>query len=703
MAGTAEMRLAALEAVLDAEREARRSEDGRALLLTEFSLTVNASVDDLDRTLQLTAERVAEQIGDVCAIWLLSDDGVTLENVAVQAHEPAQRDAVIRLTSSRRHVDREPIATSVVREGVTLFLPELAADASPQLVSPEHRELGDPLRVTSLVSCPLRARGAVTGTINIARTEPGAAAYTLADQAFLEELAARAGVAIDNARLYREARASSRALAMSEQRLRAMFDSSSVGIVARDPHGVLLECNRAYATMLGYTVEELIGMPVSAITAPGSDAGPTVPQLNADVGDVEVEYTYLRRDGSELHARVTASPVGDPDGRLLYWLALVEDVSERRRLEEQVRQTHKMEAIGQLAGGVAHDFNNLLTVIGGYGQVAQQRIGVGPGHEELVEILHAADRAAQLTRQLLAFSRRQRLNPELLDLDEVTTAVMPLLVRLIRADIEIVSLAHDDVPLVLADRSQLEQVIINLVVNARDAMPTGGALTLETQRVGTEACLIVTDTGSGMEAATVARIFEPFFTTKEVGQGTGLGLATVYGVVAQSGGRVEVSSEPDLGSTFKVYLPAAPAGSARAPARREHEREHARGTETVLLCEDEPTLRRLAEMILTEDGYTVLAAGRPSEALALASAHPGPIDVLVSDVIMPDMPGPELAERLRVVQPAASVVFMSGYTAETIGTHATLPHGSAFLQKPFDASSLPRAVRDILDAPTAAG
>jgi hypothetical protein len=364
-----------------------------------------------------------------------------------------------------------------------------------------------------------------------------------------------------------------------------------------------------------------------------------------------------------------------------------------------------MEAIGQLAGGVAHDFNNLLTVIGGYGQVAQQRIGAGPGHEELVEILHAADRAAQLTRQLLAFSRRQQLSPELLDLDEVVKALMPMLVRLIREDIEIASLAHDDVPIVLADRTQLEQVIVNLVVNARDAMPSGGTLTLETQKVGTYACLVFTDTGSGMDAATMARIFEPFFTTKEVGEGTGLGLATVYGVVTQSGGRVEVYSEPDLGSTFKVYLPAAPTGSARAPARaeREHEREHARGTETVLLCEDEPTLRRLAEMILTQDGYTVLAAERPSEALALASAHPGPIDVLVSDVIMPGMPGPELAEHLRMVQPTVRVVFMSGYTAETIGSHATLPRGTAFLQKPFDASSLPRAVREVLDTPAAAG
>jgi nitrogen-specific signal transduction histidine kinase/ActR/RegA family two-component response regulator len=406
--------------------------------------------------------------------------------------------------------------------------------------------------------------------------------------------------------------------------------------------------------------------------------------------------------------------VRDEDGRLLYLLGLVEDVTNQRRLAEQLRQSQKMEAVGQLAGGVAHDFNNLLTVIIGYGHMATRRIGTGPGTEELTEVLHAAERASRLVQQLLAFSRQQRLRPEPLDLNEVAQALMPMLRRLIREDIELGLVAQEGLLAVLADRSQIEQIIINLVVNARDAMPSGGTLTLETQTVeldetyarehlgvepGRYSCLTVTDTGVGMSPDIVARIFEPFFTTKDVGRGTGLGLATVYGIVAQSGGRIDVYSEPGLGTTFKVALPAQTTAAILTRAPRIPETEPTTGTETVLVVEDDEPLRRLTLRILTSRGYTVLAAAKPSEALALAAAHHGPIDILVSDVIMPEMPGPALVERLWALLPNLSVILMSGYTAETIGAQAELPEGSTFLQKPFTANTLARAVRDLLDHP----
>jgi two-component system cell cycle sensor histidine kinase/response regulator CckA len=700
---------AAAVAELACERDGWRRGEARARLLAEFSAEVNASVADIDHALQLTAERVAEEIGDICSIWLLSEDGIWLDNVALHTTDPAQRAAALLITGRRRQVDREPIATAVVREGVTLFLPDIVPGASPRLLAPEYRGQQDLIPVTSLISAALPARGEVIGTVTIVRSTPGAVAYTRADQAFLEELAARAGVALDNARLYRRAQDAARSLRLSEQRLRAMFDSASVGIAARDPAGVLVECNRAYAAMLGYLPEELIGTPASSVSVPGA-AGPGE---FADAGG-EWEYTYRRRDGSDLHARITASPVRGEDGRLLYRLGLVEDVTDRRRLTEQLRQAQKMEAVGQLAGGVAHDFNNLLTVISGYGQMARQRIGVGPGSEELTEVLHAADRASQLTGQLLAFSRRQRLTPVLLDLNEITKALLPMLRRLIREDIELAMLAQDRLPAVLADRGQIEQIIVNLAVNARDAMPTGGTLTIETQTIeldnayarthadvtpGSYACLTVTDTGTGMSPEIMARIFEPFFTTKDLGHGTGLGLATVYGIAAQSGGRIDVYSEPGLGTTFKLALPAQSTAAEPTPAPDTPAAEPARGAETVLLCEDDEPLRQLTERILTTRGYTVLPAARPAEALALA-ARPGGIDILVTDVIMPDMPGPELAERLWALHPTLRVIFMSGYTAETVGAHANLPQGSAFLQKPFTANTLSAAVRDLLDHPT---
>ena len=400
------------------------------------------------------------------------------------------------------------------------------------------------------------------------------------------------------------------------------------------------------------------------------------------------------QDGARLVMEVRSQPEFLP-GKHLF---VLRDITERRRIEEQLRQAQKMEAIGQLAGGVAHDFNNLLTVIGGYTEIARRNIGAGPGGNELAEVERATERAAQLTRQLLAFSRQQMLDPAPLDLGEVAAALVPMLRRLIGEDIEIAMLAAPGLPSVLADRSQLEQVVLNLAVNARDAMPSGGTLTIETRVVGDRVALIVTDTGVGMAAETLEHLFEPFFTTKAIGQGPGLGLATVHGIVTQSGGDIHVYSEPDLGTSFKVYLPITGA-TPEAAAEDGPDGDRLRGTETVLLCEDEDGVRHLVEHVLTTHGYRVLSAGAPMEALELAAGCG--IDLLVSDVIMPDLSGPELARRLDAVCPGVRTLFVSGYTAETVRGRGRLPADSAFLEKPFDQLSLLRAVRALLDATAA--
>jgi two-component system cell cycle sensor histidine kinase/response regulator CckA len=347
--------------------------------------------------------------------------------------------------------------------------------------------------------------------------------------------------------------------------------------------------------------------------------------------------------------------------------------------------------------------------------MGRRRVGAGPGAFELAEIERAAERATQLTRQLLAFSRRQVLQPVALDLNEATNALMPMLTRLIGEDIEIVVFAAEELPAVLADRTQIEQVIINLAVNARDAMPSGGTLTLETRAMaltegyagrhahvkpGDYVCLTVTDSGDGIDPATLEHIFEPFYTTKDNGRGTGLGLATVHGIVAQSGGHIQVYTEPGLGATFKVYLPAGPSDAAKPQPSAQIARKGLEGSETVLLCEDEEGVLRLVERILTAEGYAVLAAATPREAIALAAEYGDTIDVLVTDIVMPGMSGPELAAELQRAQPGLRILMLSGYTAETAHSRGDLPLGSRFVEKPFERIALLRVLRDLLDQPT---
>jgi two-component system, cell cycle sensor histidine kinase and response regulator CckA len=476
------------------------------------------------------------------------------------------------------------------------------------------------------------------------------------------------------------------------EELQAILDATMDVVVVFDSDRRFLWVNDAASRFYGRTREQLLGSRLDDLIgrerAEADWAGFLEPERIAQ-GMLEHVWDG-EQDGRRRVLEVRSQPEFQP-GRHLF---VLRDVTERRRLEDQLRQGQKMEAIGQLAGGVAHDFNNLLTVIGGYSEIARRRIGAGPGAGELLEVQRAAERASQLTRQLLAFSRQQVLDPHPLDLGEVAAALLPMLRRLIGEDIEIAMLAAPGLPSVLADRSQLEQVVVNLAVNARDAMPSGGTLTIETRVADDRVALIVTDTGVGMERSVFEHLFEPFFTTKGVGEGTGLGLATVHGIVTQSGGEIHVYSEPGLGTSFKVYLPVSGAVAATAPPAPAV--GDLRGEETVLLCEDEEGVRHLIETVLTNHGYRVLSAAGPLQALEIAAASE--IDVLVTDVIMPDLSGPELARRMESLRPGVRTLFVSGYTAETVRGRGRLPADSAFLEKPFQQLALLRAIRGLLSA-----
>jgi len=382
-----------------------------------------------------------------------------------------------------------------------------------------------------------------------------------------------------------------------------------------------------------------------------------------------------------------------------------------RATQLQRQQSQKLEAIGQLAGGVAHDFNNMLTAIIGYTDLSLRRVGLeNPIRRNLEETKKAAERAASLVRQLLAFSRKQILEPKVLDLNDVVKDMEKMLTRLIGENIKLATKLVDDLGSVKADPCQVEQIIMNLVVNSRDAMPRGGKVTIETANVtfdhqtslrhisvkpGEYVMLAVSDTGSGMDQETQRRIFEPFFTTKDVGKGTGLGLSTVYGIVKQSGGNIWVYSEPGLGTMFKIYLPRI--DSAGAECCEQQEPIVLRGTETILLVEDEDVVRGLTKNILMQAGYNVLDAKGGEEAIRVCRAHPGPIDLLLTDVVMPEISGKEVADRLQELRPAIRVLFMSGYTDEAIVQHGVLDATVEFIQKPFTWFGLTRKVRDVLN------
>ena len=499
-----------------------------------------------------------------------------------------------------------------------------------------------------------------------------------------------------------------------EERMRLMtgIEHAAEGVVITDTRGDIQYVNPAFSAMTGYSREEALGKNPRILKSGKQDAAfyaslwATILAGQAWRG----EMINRRKDGKLYTENMSITPVHNEHGKLTHFVAMKEDITARKLLENQFRQAQKMEAVGRLAAGVAHDFNNLLTIIIGYSDVMLDRFVSGdPMRAYMTEIKGAGERAVGLTRQLLAFSRQQVLAAQLLDLNTLVANLTKMLKRLIGEDIDLVFNVGPSPATVKADPGQIEQVLMNLAVNSRDAMPRGGKLTIETSHVqvdeayssthfsipaGPYAVLVVSDTGCGMDKDTQAHMFEPFFTTKEQGKGTGLGLATVYGIVKQSGGYIWAYSEPGAGTTFKIYLPAV-TGALHAA---QESAVPAGGSETVLLVEDDAGLRELARLILVaRGGYKVLESTGGKEARLFAEQYKGTIHLLLTDVVMPGMGGRELSEELATLRPEMKILYMSGYTDDTVLRHGVLEEGMAFLQKPFTAESLLRKVRDVLD------
>ncbi len=547
------------------------------------------------------------------------------------------------------------------------------------------------------------------------------------EEDLINSFAAQAAVAIRNAHLFaqseerrREAEAAAKALLESESQYRGLVEGSIQGIYIHKDFIIRL-ANPATARIFGYeSPAELIGRSLEVVIAPHELPrlrGSAAARLRGENPPARYEYQGVRKDGSPVWVETLVSIISWDSGPV--FLATLLDITERkraeealRRSEEGLRQAQKMDAVGRLAGGIAHDFNNLLTVINGRSQLLLDRLRP----EDLLRrdidlILRTGKRAATLTQQLLAFSRKQVLQPTVLDLNAVVTGMEGMLRRLITEDIELCTVLDPALGRIKADPGQLEQIILNLVVNARDAMPTGGRLAITTTKaapdgefvprhpgagVGAHVMLTVSDTGVGMDADTQAHLFEPFFTTKGPGKGTGLGLSTVYGIVAQHGGSITVASAPGRGSTFTIYLPRTEddAVSKAAPAAVEPRP----GEETILLVEDDEEVRSLAREILEVHGYAVLEARLPAEAISIAEAHPGPIHLVLTDVVMPGMSGRELTERLARLRPGLKVLYMSGYTADELGHHGVLDPRTALLPKPFSPDALALKVREVLES-----
>jgi two-component system cell cycle sensor histidine kinase/response regulator CckA len=658
---------------------------------------VLARIDRVEAMLNEILVRCLDAAGLSRGAILLRDEHGRLAVQAQVGYDPEEWSAI------------EPtfVASSVIEEAAVSD--RTVAVPSDRVAEEEAHVLLRAAKATSGVLAPLSSGRESLGVLVLL----AAGERDLTDDdwlPFAQAAAAQLGQAIGLSRAFAM-------VAASESRYRLLFEANPYPVLVFDPETLrFLAVNDAAIGHYGYSHDEFLAMTILDIRPPED-----IPRALEALGETGLahrgEWRHRKKDGTIIDVEITRQVV-DFAGRSAR-MVLVRDITDLKRaarekesLEEQLRQAQKMEAVGRLAGGVAHDFNNLLTVIAGRSHFLVSSLGPeDPGRRHVELIQKSAERAAKLTRQLLAFSRKQILELKLVDLGAVATGIESLLRRLIGEDVSLVVGGGEGLGRVKADPGQIEQVILNLAINARDAMPSGGPLTIETANVeldtvyaahhaevtpGPYVVLAVSDTGTGMDAATQARLFEPFFTTKEPGKGTGLGLATVYGIVKQSGGHIAVYSEPGRGSTFKVYLPRVE-GSPDAVESVPAATPPSRGSETVLLVEDEAELRELAEEVLSSRGYTVLQAGSPAEALQLAERHDGPVHLLLTDVVMPGMSGRELADRLLGARPALKALFMSGYTDTAIVHHGVLDPGTPFLQKPFTPDALVRKVRDVLD------
>ncbi|HXB22833.1 MAG TPA: ATP-binding protein, partial [Candidatus Solibacter sp.] len=506
------------------------------------------------------------------------------------------------------------------------------------------------------------------------------------------------------------------ALRESEEKYRELIQNATYGIYRATVKGQFLDANPALVEMLGYgSEEELLAVNILDIYENPDDRYWILNRFRDAGGAAGFEVKWKRKDGTPISARLNGRARYGQDGSVKHFEVIVENMTARRILEQQLREAQKMEAVGRLAGGIAHDFNNLLMIVNGYAELTIQRCKEELSHEYAHQIILAQKRAAELVRQLLAFSRKQVLEPKVLNLNSLLTELSRMLPRIIGEDVELSFVLTEHPGLVQADPTQLEQVVVNLVVNARDAMPHGGNLRLETSSVhqevsysgdhpdvpqGDYVMLAVSDTGIGMDAKTRSHIFEPFFTTKEAGKGTGLGLATAYGTIKQSGGFIGVSSEPQRGTTFRIYLPEVQGAKPVLQIPRDSS-ELPGGTEMVLLVEDETAVRTVTRAVLESLGYKVLESANGAEALKVAALRREAIDVILTDLIMPGIRGPELVARLRELHPEAAIIYMSGHS-DGILRIQELGKDAVFLQKPFSVNGLAQSLRTALDKNAAA-
>jgi two-component system cell cycle sensor histidine kinase/response regulator CckA len=675
------------------EREERLARQNRALRALTRRETV--FFHDFAAAVREVTETSAEALGvERVSVWLLDADRQTMR--AVDLYE----------MGAARHSSDHVLDAKACPAYFAALETEPVISASDAVADPRTREFANGYLeehgISSMLDAGLLLGGRVAGVLCYEHVGP-AREWSLDEQTFAAATAGLISIALEAS----ERTEVEQALRESEERYRIVAETATDAILTIDERSTILFANSATEAVFGYPPEQLVGGELAMLIPEASNHLLTG---TGALGPRRLELRGLHRSGAEIPIEVSFGEYRR-GGRHLF-TGIVRDVSERRMLEDQLRQAQRMEAVGRLAGGVAHDFNNLLTVITGFGDLALRQLRPGdPMRPDLEEVVRAGERAASLTRQLLAFSRRQMLEPRVLDLNAVVIDLNRMLERLIGEDVELVLRLDESLRSVRADPGQIEQVIANLAVNARDAMPEGGTLTVTTSVVelgahtararglegaGEYVSLSVSDTGVGMDAETLTHIFEPFFTTKEVGKGTGLGLATVYGIVIQSGGALVVESEPNRGTTFTIFLPAYE-GQVEARESTAFESRVPRGSETILVAEDERSVRKLATEVLKSAGYRVLEAENAGDALLVSEAYDGPIDLLLTDVVMPKMSGRKLAERLVSERPSMKVLYMSGYTEDAILQHGVSEERTAFLPKPFAPEELGRRVREVLD------
>lgn len=686
------------------EAEIRRR--NRELALLNQVIAASVIPAETEVVLQTACRELALIFGMSQAYAALFNEGKT-EAVVVAEYFVDGATATLTEPQSTGLGQTLPVAANPILQYLLSHkAPLLIEDALHNPGLTRMRELIQRRKIASIFALPLLIEGEVVGGLELETTEPR---HFLAEEVNLAwSVADQVSNALARARL-----------AQTRERLIAAIEQAAESVIITDTEGAILYVNPAFEHVSGYSRTEIIGQNPRILKSSQQDEAAFKDMwATITVGQVwHGRFVNKRKDGALYTEDVTVAPVRNSSGKIVNYVSVQHDVTRELQLEEQYHQAQKMEAIGRLSGGIAHDFNNLLVVITGYSELLLQR-HTDPNstiYKYVEEIKKAGEQAALLTQQLLVFSRRQMLKPKVVNLNLVIIEVEQMLRRLIGEDIELVTVLAEKLGQVKADPGQIGQVIMNLVINARDAMPQGGKLIIETANIdvdksdarqhfdlnpGLYVMLTISDTGVGMDEQTQAHIFEPFFTTKKHGQGTGLGLATVYGIVKQSGGYVWVYSKPGQGAVFKVYLPRLDEGSPSPSSKPDvSQAKPPGGVETVLVVEDEDTVRSLACQVLAENGYTVLAARHGPEALSLCEHYHEPLHLLVTDVVMPQMSGHELAQHLLQLRPELKVLYISGYTDEALVYHGILEAGLFFLQKPFTPNTLAGKVREVLDTP----